>query len=97
LVPTWRDLKACINPILRGTALGGALGVLPGTGPLIASFASYAVEKKLAPEASANASVYTHFIPMLSLGIPAGAVNALMLGALLVQGVSPGPQLMAQH
>jgi TctA family transporter len=113
LVPTWQDLKACINPILRGTALGGALGVLPGTGPLIASFASYAVEKKVArdpnrfgkgavegvaaPEAAANASVYTHFIPMLSLGIPAGAVNALMLGALLVQGVSPGPQLMAQH
>jgi TctA family transporter len=86
---------------------------LPGCGPLIASFAAYAVEKKIsknpdrfgegaiegiaAPEAAANASAFTHFIPMLSLGIPAGATMALMLGALLIQGVSPGPQMITQH
>ena len=113
LIPTWADFKSCINPILRGTAIGGAFGLLPGTGPLIASFASYAVEKKVArdpsrfgngaiegvaaPEAAANASAFTHFIPMLSLGIPAGATMALMLGALLIQGIPPGPQMMVQH
>lgn len=113
LLPTWADFKACINPVLRGTALGGAFGVLPGTGPLISSFASYAIEKKLArqpsrfgegaiegvaaPEAAANAAAFTHFIPMLTLGIPAGATMALMLGALLIQGIPPGPQIITQH
>ena len=113
LMPTWTDIKTCFMPVVRGTALGGALGVMPGTGPLMASFASYAMEKKLAkdpsrfgngaiegvaaPEASANAAAFTHFIPMLSLGIPAGTAMALMLGALLIHGVAPGPQLITQH
>ena len=113
LVPTWADIKTCFMPVLRGTFLGGVLGIMPGTGPLMASFASYALEKKLAkepsrfgqgaiegvaaPEAAANASAFTHFIPMLSLGIPAGAVMALLLGALLIQGIQPGPQLVTQH
>jgi putative tricarboxylic transport membrane protein len=113
LLPTWVDVKACINPVLRGTALGAAFGVLPGTGPLISSFASYALEKRLArdpsrfgegaiegvaaPEAAANAAAFTHFIPMLTLGIPAGATMALLLGALMIQGIPPGPQIMTQH
>jgi TctA family transporter len=86
---------------------------MPGTGPLMASFASYAMEKKLAkdpsrfgtgaiegvaaPEAAANAAAFTHFIPMLSLGIPAGAAMALLLGAMLIQGIPPGPQLINDH
>lgn len=113
LIPKWADVKVCINPIFRGTALGGVLGILPGTGPLLASFGSYSIEKKLAkdpsrfgngaiegvaaPEAAANAAAFTHFIPMLSLGIPAGATMALLLGAMLIQGIPPGPQVMTQH
>ena len=113
LLPTRADLAASWKPILRGTALGGAFGILPGTGPLISSFASYALEKKLSgeperfgqgaiegvagPEAANNAAAFTHFIPMLTLGIPAGATMALMLGALMIQGIPPGPQILNQH
>ena len=113
LMPTWTDMKACFMPMVRGTLIGGAMGVLPGAGPLVASFATYAVEKKsakdpsrfgkgaiegvAAPEAAANASAMTHFIPMLSLGIPAGAAMALMLGALIIHGITPGPRLMVQQ
>jgi putative tricarboxylic transport membrane protein len=113
LAPNWTDIKRCFMPVLRGTAIGGALGVLPGTGAFIASFASYAVEIKssrtperfgkgaiegvAAPEAAANASAFTHFIPMLSLGLPSGTAMALMLGALIIQGIAPGPQLISQH
>ncbi len=113
LMPTLADIKACIMPVVRGTTIGSAFGILPGTGPLISSFAAYAVEKKLAkdpsrfgqgaiegvaaPEAAANAAAFTHFIPMLALGIPAGATMALLFGALLIQGVTPGPQMMVQH
>jgi TctA family transporter len=113
LLPTWADIRRCISPVIRGTALGGAFGILPGTGPLISSFAAYALEKKLsrhperfgegaiegvaAPEAAANAAAFTHFIPMLTLGIPAGATMALMLGALMIQGIPPGPQIMTGH
>ncbi|HLI20736.1 MAG TPA: tripartite tricarboxylate transporter permease [Stellaceae bacterium] len=113
LVPTRPDLKASWGPIWRGTALGSAVGIFPGTGPLIASFAAYSMERRLAkdpsrfgqgaiegvaaPEASNNASTFTHFIPMLTLGIPAGAPMALMLAALMIQGITAGPQLMTQH
>src|SRR5208282_5821905 len=113
LIPTRADLAAAWKPVLRGTALGGALGILPGTGPLLSSFASYALEKRLArdpsrfghgaiegiagPEAAGNAAALTHFIPMLTLGVPAGATMALMLGAMLIQGIAPGPQVMTQH
>ncbi|MGA3399222.1 MAG: tripartite tricarboxylate transporter permease [Acetobacteraceae bacterium] len=113
LLPRREDLAASWKPILRGTALGGALGVLPGTGPLISSFASYGLERSLArdptrfgngaiegvagPEAANNAAALTHFIPMLTLGIPAGAANALMLGALIIQGITPGPGVMTDH
>jgi putative tricarboxylic transport membrane protein len=113
LIPTRADLKASWGPIWRGTLLGSAIGVFPGTGPLIASFASYSMERRLAkdpsrfgngaiegvagPEASNNAATFTHFIPMLTLGIPAGAPMALMLAALMIQGITAGPQLMTQH
>jgi putative tricarboxylic transport membrane protein len=113
LLPTRPDLAASWRPVLRGTALGSAFGILPGTGPLLSSFASYALERRLArdpsrfgrgaiegvagPEAANNAAALTHFIPMLTLGIPAGAAMALMLGALQIQGIAPGPQVMDQH
>jgi TctA family transporter len=113
LIPSSAEFAAVWKPILRGTALGGAFGVLPGAGPLISSYASYALEKQLArdpsrfgkgaiegvagPEAANNAAAITHFVPMLSLGIPAGAAMALMLGALVIQGIAPGPFVMTTH
>ena len=113
LLPRMSDLAASWKPILRGTLLGSALGLLPGTGPMVSSFASYSLERQLArdrtrfgngaiegvagPEAANNAAAITHFIPMLTLGIPAGAAMALMLGAMLVQGIAPGPRLLNDH
>jgi TctA family transporter len=112
LMPTKQDLKDSFWPIVRGTGIGAFLGVLPGTGPAIASFSSYMVEKKMAkdpsrfgkgaiegvagPEAANNADAQCKFIPTLTLGIPASAVMALMLGALTIQGIAPGPQVMTQ-
>jgi TctA family transporter len=113
LLPTMPDLRAAWQPILRGTGLGAILGIFPGTGPLIASFASYALERRIAkdpsrfgqgaiegvagPESANNAAALTHFIPMLTLGIPAGAAMALMLAALTIKGVTPGPDMMSKH
>jgi putative tricarboxylic transport membrane protein len=113
LLPRRSDLAASWKPILRGTALGSALGLLPGTGPMVSSFAAYSMERQLAkdrsrfgngaiegvagPEAANNAAAITHFIPMLTLGIPAGAAMALMLGAMLVQGIAPGPRMITEH
>ncbi len=110
LFPSKDDLKRSIGPILRGTGIGSFFGVLPGTGPAIASFASYMLEKKLAadpdrfgkgaiegvaaPEAANNADAQCKFIPMLTLGLPASGVMALMLGALTIQGIQPGPEVM---
>src|ERR671926_617004 len=112
LWPTKEDLKISLMPILRGTALGAFFGVLPGTGPAIASFSSYMIEKKISrypemfgkgaiegvagPESANNADAQCKFIPTLTLGIPASAVMALMLGALTIQGIAPGPQVMTQ-
>jgi TctA family transporter len=112
LMPTWADLKQSAMPILRGTALGCFFGVLPGTGPAIASFSSYMLEKKVAkdpsrfgkgaiegvagPESANNADAQCKFIPMLTLGLPASGVMALMLGAMTIQGIQPGPQVMTQ-
>jgi TctA family transporter len=97
---------------MRGTAIGAFFGVLPGTGPAIASFSSYMIEKKVSkhpemfgkgaiegvagPESANNADAQCKFIPTLTLGIPASAVMALMLGALTIQGIAPGPQVMTQ-
>jgi len=113
LFPTWEDFKLSIAPILRGTALGAFFGVLPGTGPAIASFSSYILEKKVSkhperfghgaiegvagPEAANNADAQCKFIPMLTLGIPASGVMALMLGALMIHGITPGPQVMVKR
>src|SRR5438094_5477066 len=110
LFPTRDDFRRSIGPILRGTGIGSFFGVLPGTGPAIASFASYMLEKKLAddpsrfgngaiegvaaPESANNADAQCKFIPMLTLGLPASGVMALMLGALQIQGIQPGPEVM---
>ncbi len=110
LMPTWADIKASTMPTLRGTALGSFFGALPGVTASVASFSAYMLEKKLAkdpdrfgkgaiegvaaPEAANNAAAQTHFIPTLTLGIPATAVMALVLGALTMQGIQPGPQVM---
>jgi putative tricarboxylic transport membrane protein len=113
LFPSKEDVKRSIGPILRGTGIGSFFGVLPGTGPAIASFASYMLEKKLAadpsrfgrgaiegvaaPESANNADAQCKFIPMLTLGLPASGVMALMLGALTIQGIQPGPEVMTQR
>jgi putative tricarboxylic transport membrane protein len=113
LLPTRQDMKQSWAPILRGTGVGAFFGVLPGTGPAIASFASYMLEKKIAkdpsrfgqgaiegvagPEAANNADAQCKFIPMLTLGLPASGVMALMLGALTMQGIQPGPDVMTQR
>ena len=110
LMPTRADLKRMFLPMLQGTALGSLLGVLPGGGPALASFTSYAIAKKTsrhpdqfgkgaiegvaAPEAANNAGAQTSFIPMLTLGIPSNGVMALMIGAMLIKGIQPGPNVM---
>jgi TctA family transporter len=107
------DLKRIIAPVLRGTVLGSALGILPGGGAMLASFASYSIEKKVsknaanfgkgaiegvaAPEAANNAGAQTSFIPMLTLGIPSNPVMALMIGAMIIQGIQPGPAVMTEQ
>ncbi|MEK7875164.1 MAG: tripartite tricarboxylate transporter permease [Pseudomonadota bacterium] len=110
LMPTGKDLKDSSWPTVRGTAVGAVFGVLPGTGPALSSFVAYILEKKVArdpsrfgrgaiegvagPEAANNAAAQTSFIPTLTLGIPTSATMALMLGAMTMQGIEPGPQAM---
>jgi putative tricarboxylic transport membrane protein len=113
LMPTREDWKRIAAPILRGTVLGSVLGILPGGGAMLASFASYAFEKRVSkhpeqfgkgaiegvagPESANNAGAQTSFIPMLTLGIPSNPVMALMIGALIIQGIQPGPAVMAEQ
>jgi TctA family transporter len=113
LMPTKADLKRIIAPILRGTALGSVLGILPGGGAMLSSFAAYSIEKKVsknraqfgkgaiegvaAPESANNAGAQTSFIPMLTLGIPSNPVMALMIGAMIIQGIQPGPAVMTEQ
>src|SRR5438477_379862 len=113
LLPCLQDLKDSWASILRGTALGSFLGILPGGGALLASFAAYTLEKKVsknsanfgkgaiqgvaAPESANNAGAQTSFIPLLTLGIPSNPVMALMIGAMMIQGIAPGPQLMEEN
>jgi TctA family transporter len=113
LWPSKEDFKRCIAPVLRGTVLGSALGILPGGGAMLASFAAYSLEKKVsknsanfgkgaiegvaAPEAANNAGAQTSFIPMLTLGIPSNPVMALMIGAMIIQGIQPGPAVMTEQ
>ncbi|YBV97638.1 tripartite tricarboxylate transporter permease [Phyllobacteriaceae bacterium JZ32] len=113
LIPTREDFRRMFAPILRGTALGSALGILPGGGAILASFASYTVEKRVSkepqtfgkgaiegvagPESANNAGAQTSFIPMLTLGIPANPVMALMIGAMIIQGIVPGPNVAVEQ
>ncbi len=113
ILPGWEDLKKSVAPILRGTGLGFGVGLLPGGGSIMASFLSYAVERQSSkypekvgtgviegvagPEAANNAAVAANMVPLLSLGLPSNAVTALLMGALVIHGVTPGPMLMAQN
>ncbi len=113
LLPSLQDFKDSWASILRGTALGSFLGILPGGGALLASFAAYTLEKKVsknsanfgkgaiqgvaAPESANNAGAQTSFIPLLTLGIPSNPVMALMIGAMMIQGIAPGPQVMTER
>ena len=113
LMPTRKDWKRMIAPILRGTAIGSALGILPGSGSILGSFAAYSLEKKVskyrkqfgkgaiegvaAPESANNAGAQTSFIPMLTLGIPSNPVMALMVGAMIIQGIQPGPSVISEQ
>jgi putative tricarboxylic transport membrane protein len=115
LFPTKADFKAMAPAVLRGTALGSLLGVLPGGGALLAAFAAYTLEKKIplkpgevafgkgnirgvaGPESANNAGAQTSFIPLLTLGIPPNAVMALMVGAMTIHNIQPGPQVMTSN
>jgi TctA family transporter len=113
LMPTKEDWKRMIAPILRGTIVGSAVGILPGSGSILGSFAAYSIEKKVsknsaqfgkgaiegvaAPEAANNAGAQTSFIPMLTLGIPSNPVMALMVGAMIIQGIQPGPSVIKEQ
>ncbi|MFZ9271742.1 MAG: tripartite tricarboxylate transporter permease, partial [Prochlorococcaceae cyanobacterium] len=115
LYPTKEDFKRIAPAVLRGTALGSALGILPGGGALLSAFAAYTIEKKTklkpgevpfgqgnirgvaAPESANNAGSQTSFIPLLTLGIPPNAVMALMVGAMTIHNIQPGPQVMTSN
>jgi putative tricarboxylic transport membrane protein len=113
LWPTPDDMRRAWPAVLRGTGLGSLLGVLPGGGATLASFASYSLEKKVAgepsrfgkgavegvagPESANNAAAQTSFVPLLTLGLPTNAVMALLVGAFIIQGVQPGPMVLKQQ
>ncbi|RPH67304.1 MAG: tripartite tricarboxylate transporter permease [Burkholderiales bacterium] len=113
LLPSVAEFKASIAPIIRGTALGSFLGILPGGGAVLSSFTSYAIEKKISktperfgkgaiegvagPESANNAGAQTSFIPMLTLGIPTNAVMALMVAGMMIHNIQPGPQVMTSN
>jgi TctA family transporter len=115
LFPTKEDFRLMVPAVLRGTALGSLLGILPGGGAVMAAFAAYTLEKKTvlqpgevpfgkgnirgvaAPEAANNAGAQTSFIPLLTLGIPPNAVMALMVGAMTIHNIQPGPQVMTSN
>ena len=115
LMPTKEDFKRMTPAVLRGTALGSVLGILPGGGALMSAFASYTIEKKIklkpgevpfgkgnirgvaGPESANNAGAQTSFIPLLTLGIPPNAVMALMVGAMTIHNIQPGPQVMTSN
>lgn len=113
LMPTRQDLKRAAPPVVRGTMLGSILGVLPGGGSILSAFLSYTVEKRISrhpeqfghgaiegvagPESANNAGAQTSFVPLLALGIPSNALMALMMGALLIQGITPGPNVVTEQ
>jgi TctA family transporter len=111
--PSLAELKEAFWPMVRGTMVGTVFGAMPGTGPTITTFIAYALERKVSktpekfgtgmiagvasPEASSHSKTQVDFIPTMSLGIPGDAVMALILGALMIQGIAPGPQLITEH
>ncbi|RWJ05767.1 tripartite tricarboxylate transporter permease [Mesorhizobium sp.] len=113
LLLTRDDFRRIIGPVLRGTGLGSVLGILPGGGAMLSSFAAYALEKRIsrnpgefgqgaiegvaAPESANNAGAQASFIPMLTLGIPSNPVMALMIGAMIIQGIAPGPNVVTDE
>jgi putative tricarboxylic transport membrane protein len=113
LMPSREELRRSVGPIVRGAGIGSALGILPGGGSILGAFSSYMIEKKVSkrpqefgkgaiegvagPEAANNAGAQASFIPMLTLGIPGNAVMALMIGAMMIQGIAPGPQVMNER
>jgi putative tricarboxylic transport membrane protein len=113
LLPNREELRQAAAPVVRGTIIGSILGILPGNGAVLGPFAAYTVEKKLAkdprrfgrgaiegvagPESANNAGAQTSFIPLLTLGIPPNAVMALMVGAMTIHGIIPGPQVMTKN
>lgn len=113
MAPTRAEMKQAFWPMVRGTSVGVLFGALPGTGPTITTFIAYALERKIsktperfgkgaiegvaAPEAASHSKTQVDFIPTMSLGIPGDAVMALILGALIVKGIQPGPQLIVEH
>jgi hypothetical protein len=113
MLPGEDDLRRIVGPVLRGTGLGSIVGILPGGGAMLVSFSSYSLEKKLAadpsrfgngaiegvaaPEAANNAGAQTSFVPMLTLGIPSNPVMALMIGAMIIYGIQPGPAVMTEQ
>src|SRR4051794_32440613 len=113
LLPSWEDLRQSAPAVVRGTLVGAILGILPGNGAVLGPFASYTLEKKIAkdprrfgrgaiegvagPESANNAGAQTSFIPLLTLGIPPNAVMALMVGAMTIHGIIPGPQVMTRN
>jgi putative tricarboxylic transport membrane protein len=113
LWPTREDFKRMVAPILRGTFIGSALGILPGSGSILGAFAAYSIEKKIsknraqfgkgaiegvaAPESANNAGAQTSFIPLLTLGIPSNPVSALMVGAMIIHGIQPGPSVINEQ
>ncbi len=113
LIPTRRDIRESVMPTFRGTAIGSGIGALPGSGAIVATFMAYALEKRVsdnpskfgrgaiegiaAPEAANNAAVQAAFIPTLSLGIPGDALMAVLLGAMMIHGIVPGPQFITEH
>jgi len=113
LWPTLADLRQSFGAMVRGTAVGTVFGILPGGGPTIAAFSAYSLEKKVsrsperfgkgaiegvaAPESANNAAAQACFIPMLSLGIPPNALMALMIGAMMIHGITPGPEIISKQ
>ncbi|HWK13193.1 MAG TPA: tripartite tricarboxylate transporter permease [Rhizobiaceae bacterium] len=113
LLPTREDVRRSVAPTVRGSLIGSIIGVLPGAGTTVAAFMAYAAEKRVSrykdqlgtgivegvasPESANNAAAQTNFIPTLTLGVPGGATMALMLGALLIHGIVPGPTLITNH
>ena len=113
MIPTWSEFKSTLWPTIRGAVVGVFFGALPGTGPTIASFVGYSIEKRISknpetfgkgalagianPESANNAAAQSAFIPTLTLGIPGSATMAVMMGALLIHGIAPGPQLINER